>query len=94
MSSNVTDDSDEDDGVHRSVVKLDIVMFILGVITTIFYIFSAYLIYKVFKLIRFTDKPQLLSVIGIFLSLNCKFILFKIYSFTYSHYMLHDKHIE
>jgi hypothetical protein len=33
--------------------------------------FSIYLIYKVYKLVKFEDKPMLLSIISISLSLIC-----------------------
>ncbi|CDW91462.1 UNKNOWN [Stylonychia lemnae] len=49
--------------------KLSFIMILIGVFNFVFLCVSAHLVYKIQRLIKFTDIPQLLSITSIFLSI-------------------------
>lgn len=70
-------------------------MSIMGVFDMIFLCLTAFLIYKVYKLIGLSDKAQLLSIVCIYLSLLCMPFLIMynhLYSSLCAHYMLYFEH--
>lgn len=54
--------------------KLIAVMCVVAVADFSLLLFTVYLIYKIFKLVRTTDVPMLLSIISLALALFCFFI--------------------
>jgi hypothetical protein len=51
------------------------VMYTLSIITFIFLVLVSVLVLRVYKLVKFTDLPQLLSTLAIFFSLAGKYPL-------------------
>ena len=47
-------------------------MIFIGVFNVVMLFLCGYLVFRVYKLVKTTDLPQLLSIISIFLSLACK----------------------
>ena len=61
------------DGERLSDLRVTTVMAIPGFISVVLLFVAALLVYKVYKLVKFTDIPQLFSVLSIFMSLVCKY---------------------
>ena len=61
------------DGERLSDLRVTTVMAIQGFISVVLLFVAALLVYKVYKLVKFTDIPQLFSVLSIFMSLVCNY---------------------
>jgi len=61
------------DGERLSDLRVTTVMAIQGFISVVLLFVAALLVYKVYKLVKFTDIPQLFSVLSIFMSLICNY---------------------
>ena len=61
------------DGERLSDLRVTTVMAIQGFISVVLLFVAALLVYKVYKLVKFTDIPQLFSVLSIFMSLACNY---------------------
>ena len=61
------------DGERLSDLRATTVMAIQGFISIVLLFVAALLVYKVYKLVKFTDIPQLFSVLSIFMSLVCNY---------------------
>ena len=59
------------EGERLSDVRVTTVMAIQGFVSIVLLFVAALLVYKVYKLVKFTDIPQLFSVLSIFMSLVC-----------------------
>lgn len=80
--------------------KLQFMMILIGVFNIVFLITCGYLVYKVYKLVKTTDLPQLFSIVSIFMSIFCKLSTLCImlihdlyYIFQYAHSDFHSKYI-
>lgn len=67
-------DNPDDDNTFKND-KLQFVMIFIGIFNLIFLFACGYLVYKVHKLVKNSDYPQLFSIISIFLSIFCKLML-------------------
>ena len=76
LFSNLSENEEQIDAFQVDQSKLIIVMIVVAVLDTGLLLFSLRLVTKVFRLIKFTDIPMLLSIVSISLAL----FFFLIYS--------------